>query len=95
MVNADRIIELVLSHSMVAVGAAAIWAFVSLCLIARLWVLHRCDRVIGKLIWSLVLCIPLFGWIFFIAFYRPPEALDWTGHAEHGRDAGYIGGGHL
>ena len=86
---------LVLSHPRVAVAIGAIWAFVSLCLIARLWLLHRRDRVVAKLVWSLALCIPLFGWIFFAAFYRPPEALGWTGHAEHGRDAPYIGGGHV
>jgi hypothetical protein len=95
MESADRIIELVLSHPRVAVAIGAIKAFVSLCLIARLWLLHRRDRVVAKLVWSLALCIPLFGWIFFAAFYRPPEALGWTGHAEHGRDAPYIGGGHV
>jgi hypothetical protein len=95
MESPDRIIELVLSHPRVAVAAGAVWMFVSLCLIARLWVVHRRDRIVAKLVWSLVLSIPLFGWIFFAAFYRPPEALDWTGHAEHGRDAPYIGGGHV
>jgi hypothetical protein len=95
MESADSIIELVLSHPRVAIAIGAICAFVSLCLIARLWVLHRRDRVVAKLVWSFVLCIPLFGWIFFAAFYRPPEPLGWTGHAEHGRDAPYIGGGHV
>jgi hypothetical protein len=95
MESPDRIIELVLSNPRVAVAAGAVWMFVSLCLIARLWVVHRRDRIVAKLVWSLVLSIPFFGWIFFAAFYRPPEALDWTGHAEHGREASYIGGGHV
>jgi hypothetical protein len=49
----------------------------------------------SKIVWSIVLLIPVLGWLCFAAFYRRAEALDWTGHAEHGRDAGYIGDGHL
>ena len=79
----------------VGIALAALWAFISLCMIARLWALHRRERLFTKLVWSLILIIPLFGWLFFAAFYRPPEALDSTGHAEHGRDAPYIGGGHV
>ena len=95
MESADRSNDLLLSDPRIAIAAGAIWAFVSLFLITRLWVAHRRDRIVAKLAWSLVLCIPLLGWIFFAAFYRPPEALNWTGHAEHGRDAPYIGGGHV
>jgi hypothetical protein len=49
----------------------------------------------SKIVWSIVLLIPVLGWLFFAAFYRPPAALDWTGHAEHGRDADIAGGGHV
>ena len=45
------------------------------------------DRVISKVVWSLVLLIPLFGWLLFAAFYRSPDALSWTEQAEHARDA--------
>ena len=85
--SVDNLIEFILGHRGVAVALAAIWAFVSLCLIARLWVIHRRDLVIAKLSWTVVLLVPLLGWLFFAAFYRSPEALGWTGHAEHGRDA--------
>jgi hypothetical protein len=45
--------------------------YVSLCLIARLWLRHRKDHVQKKLLWSMVLLIPVFGWVFFGAFYTP------------------------
>jgi hypothetical protein len=93
MVSADNLIELLAAHRLIAVAAAALWAFVSLCLIARLWVVHRRAWVISKLVWSVVLLIPIFGWLFFVAFFRAPEALSWTGHAEHGRNAPYAGSG--
>jgi hypothetical protein len=95
MVSTDRIIEVLLAHRAIAIAVAALWAFVSLCMIGRLWLLHRRDRVFTKVVWSLVLLVPLFGWLFFAAFYRPPEALSWTGQAEYGRDAPYGGGGHV
>jgi hypothetical protein len=97
MLSADRIIEFLVAQRAIAAALVALWAFVSLCIIARLWVLHPRDRLISKLVWSLVLLIPLFGWLFFAAFYRSPEASTWTGHAEHGRDAdvGFTGSGHV
>jgi hypothetical protein len=91
----DNIFDFVIVHRTIGVVTAGICAVVSLCLIARLWFLHRRARAISKIVWSIVLLIPVLGWLCFAAFYRPPEALGWTGHAEHGRDAGYIGGGHI
>jgi hypothetical protein len=91
----DNIFDFLLAHRTLGVVTAGVCAFVSLSLIARLWVLHQRARVIPKIVWSVVLLIPLFGWLCFAAFYTPPEALSWTGHVEHGRDAGSIGDGHL
>jgi hypothetical protein len=93
MMSPDNILDFFVAHRSLGIAAIGICAFVSLSLIARLWVLHRRARAFSKVIWSIVLLIPVFGWLFFTAFFRAPEALDWTGHAEHGRDAGYIGGG--
>jgi hypothetical protein len=95
MASTDNILEFLVSHRTIGVAAGGICVFVGLCLIARLWVLHRRTRAVSKIVWSIVLLIPVFGWLFFAAFFRPPEALGWTGHAEHGRDAGLIGGDHL
>jgi hypothetical protein len=80
------------AHFTVTVVLSAACVGISLCLIARLWVLQR-SHVLAKLLLSVVLLAPIFGWLFFAAFYRAPEASAWTGHAEHGRDAGYAGTG--
>ena len=67
-------------------GAACL--AVSLCLIARLWLLQPSDGVVGRLAWSFVLLVPILGWLFFAAFYHAPPRLAGDGHAEHGQGAG-------
>jgi len=43
-------------------------------MMANLWYTHRRDSMVKKLLWSLVLCVPFVGWIFYGAFYTPlPE----------------------
>jgi hypothetical protein len=51
----------------------ALWACfcTSLYLIGRLWLSERKDRFGKKLFWSFVLLIPVIGWVFYGAFYRP------------------------
>jgi hypothetical protein len=48
-----------------------ICVWVSLALIIRLWLVHRGDSFLKRLIWSLVLCVPFFGWLLYGAFYTP------------------------
>ena len=77
---------------------AALWLglfclWVSLSLIARLWMVHRAAPLPRKLFWSAALLVPLLGWFFYAAFFRPLGRSGSPGHAEHGRDAPYIGGG--
>ena len=52
----------------------AVCVFVSVCLIAQLWVTRRRDSTLRKIFWSLVLLVPIVGWIFYGGFYRPPES---------------------
>jgi hypothetical protein len=54
---------------------ALVWCLgISLCLIGRMWLKDRDAHWSKKLCWSLVLCVPLVGWVFYGAFYRPlPE----------------------
>ena len=49
------------------------WALGSGTLIIGLWVKHRHDSGIKKLFWSVVLLFPVFGWLFYGAFYTPPS----------------------
>jgi uncharacterized membrane protein len=51
------------------IGLLCFW--LSLCLIIRLWLAHKYDPFPKKLLWSLVLCVPLFGWLAYGAFYTP------------------------
>ena len=46
-------------------------AWLSLSLIARLWLKHRGDPVLKRLLWSIALCVPFFGWLAYGAFYTP------------------------
>jgi len=52
----------------------AFCAWVSISLILRLWLTHRKDSTVKKLAWSLLLCVPAIGWVFYGALYTPlPE----------------------
>jgi hypothetical protein len=64
-------------------------ATVSIRLIAGLWMTHPRDPFVRKLLWSSVLLVPLFGWLFYGAFYAPLPENDvrapvnydaWAGH---------------
>ena len=59
--------------------------YVSLCIIAHLWIRRRGDSVITKSAWSLVLLFfPVIGWLFYAAFYRPPKPRYDGDHYESG-----------
>jgi hypothetical protein len=81
----------VLSHHRVAaVILTGVWAWISLSLIARMWLVHRRARFIKKLFWSFVLLVPIAGWIFYGALFHPPSVSDIRAPEEHSRDA-YVG----
>jgi hypothetical protein len=88
-------IESLVQQRTTAIIVVAICAWISLCLIARLWLVHR-GRTFGvKLVWSFVLFVPLFGWIAYGAFFAPPSVSSNRTPTEHSRDAMYGGGGHV
>ena len=63
----------------------AAWLFISLCIIARLWVTRRADPIGRKLVWSvIVLLLPMLGWLFYAAFYQAPKPLYDGDHYESG-----------
>ncbi len=45
--------------------------YVSVCLILRMWLREKKERFGKKVFWSLVLLLPVIGWVFYGAFYRP------------------------
>jgi hypothetical protein len=65
-------------------------AWLSLSLIIRLWLKERKDSWYKKLMWSLILCIPLGGWIAYGAFYTSLPEND----VKVGRNTDAFYGGH-
>jgi len=91
-VSDTSIPDFLAAHSKAAIVIAAVCAFVSLCLIARLWVVHSKASTLRKLVWSVLLLVPLLGWIFYGAFFQPPSVSENRAPTEHSRDA-YTGMG--
>jgi uncharacterized membrane protein len=58
-------------HHVAALLLFSFCAWLSLSLIIRFWLKHQTDPWHKKIVWSLVLCIPFFGWILYGAFYTP------------------------
>jgi len=50
------------------------WIWISLSMIIRMWLKYPADPVLKKLFWSIILCIPFFGWLFYGGCYYPPSA---------------------
>ena len=71
-------------------GLIAAWAWISLTLIARLWVLHPECSSAKRISWSLILLVPLFGWIFYAGFFKAPPVTDSPLTSGPGADGGSI-----
>jgi hypothetical protein len=87
MVSDTAIPEFFVGHPKLAILIAATCLFVSLCMIARLWVVHSTASLIKKVAWSIVLFVPALGWIFYGAFFRAPSVSGNRAPEEHSRDA--------
>jgi|GEM_PF-6323422 len=72
---------------------ACFW--VSLCLIIRMWFVHHRAGVIKKVLWSIMLLVPVFGWLAYGAWFHLPGFTDTPCPTEHSRDAPYIGNDHF
>lgn len=66
-------VEFVKSHPVALVVAGGVCVWVSLCLIARMWIVDAKASFAGKLFWSGMLLVPLFGWVLYSAFYEVPS----------------------
>ncbi len=78
--------DLIATNPTATAIVAGICLWISLCLIVRLWATRRTDPALRKLVWSAVLLLPLFGWLFYGAFYRPPARQEGA-LPEHGQGA--------
>jgi len=59
-------------HPRVAIALAAFCLWVSVCLILRMWLIHRRASFLKKLLWSVMLFVPLFGWLFYAGCFQVP-----------------------
>ncbi len=70
-------------HRIVALCVVAFCLWVSSCLILRMWFIHRRGAFRKKLIWSVILLLPLLGWLFYGAFFTMPDVSDTPCPTEH------------
>ena len=90
MLSEINALDYLVAHWRAGFMVGAVSLTVSLCLVARLWIVHRRAGIISRLAWSFVLLVPVFGWLFFAAFFHAPWRMAGDGHAEHGQ-AGHDG----
>ena len=64
------------NHPVLLIVICAIWAWVSITLVIRLWLMHRRASFVKKFLWSLMLLVPVFGWMCYGGFFRAPESQD-------------------
>jgi hypothetical protein len=85
-VSDTSITDFLAVHSKTAVVIVAACVFVSLSLIARLWVVHSSvGPQKGSLVDSVV--VPLLGWTFYGAFFQPASVSENRAPTEHSRHA--------
>ena len=60
------------NHPVLLIVLCAIWAWVSFTLVIRLWLVHRSASFTKKFLWSLMLLVPIFGWMFYGGFFQVP-----------------------
>src|SRR6266513_932718 len=87
MVSDTPLIDFVLAHWKLAVATLIVCEGFSLCLIARFWLTNPKISVVRKLAWSVILLVPVVGWLFFAAFCPAPSRDEHGGHIEHGSAA--------
>ena len=61
------------NHPMWTIGLCAVWAWVSITLVVRVWMVHRRARFSKKFLWSFALLVPLFGWVFYGGCFQVPD----------------------
>jgi len=59
-------------HPRIGIALAAFCLWVSVSLMIRIWVLYHRASFVKKLIWSIVLLVPLFGWLFYAGCFQIP-----------------------
>lgn len=66
----------VTQHPKGAVALGAFFLWVSIVLILHMWLVYRRAPFLKKLLWSFILLLPLFGWLFYAGCFYLPEVTD-------------------
>src|SRR4051812_42068863 len=71
----ERLLNDVFENSSVVRNAVAIVAMgVTVLLLVRIWTVHTDRGLLGKIGWSLVVCVPLVGWVLYGGLVTVPKS---------------------
>ena len=59
-------------HCIISSTPFLISGLVTLLLVVHLWAKHATDTLLSKVFWTLILLLPMIGWVFYWIFYAPP-----------------------
>jgi bacteriorhodopsin len=80
-------------HPRIAVYIAGFCLWISVCLIIRIWIIHRRTRFIRKVIWSFIVLVPFFGWLAYCGCFTPLDSINTPCPTEHDWTSCFGGGG--
>ena len=75
--------ELLARHLIATSATATVCLWISVCLILKVWILHRDATLVKKILWSVALLIPVFGWIAHGGVFQMPGIDDTPVRREH------------
>ena len=77
-------------HPILLWSGVGICVWISLSIMVRIWFVHRKASLPKKLVWSFIVWVPIFGWLFYAAFFQVPSVTDTPAPREHSiyRDVG-------
>ena len=62
------------NHPLLVIVLCALWAWVSITLMIRLWLVHCHASFVKKFLWSIVLLVPVLGWMLYAGLFRLPRS---------------------
>ena len=68
--------EFFVLHWKIAIFLCAFWLWISVSFTLRMWLVHKSAKRMKKILWSVMLLVPLFGWLAYGAWFRIPDYHD-------------------
>ena len=76
------------NHPVLLIVLCAVWAWVSITLVIRLWLVHRSASFLKKFLWSLMLLVPVFGWMLYGGSFQTPQSRNPSEYESYGSGDG-------